>query len=45
MCVRIFVDIYSWMNILTEESMQNDMEMKVENVQLVESAKIVTNER
>mgnify|MGYP006973426253 CR=1 FL=1 len=43
MCVRIFVDIYSWMNILTEESMQNDMEMKVENV--VESAKIVTNER
>ena len=40
-CVRIFVDIYSWMNTLTEESMQNDMEIKVENV--VESAKIVTN--
>ena len=40
-CVRIFVDIYSSINTLTEESMQNDMEIKVENV--VQSAKIVTN--
>ena len=42
-CVRIFVDIYSWINTLTEGSMQNYMEITVENV--VESAKIVTNER